>query len=124
MKKSYLIFLLAFIPTILLSQTNNSCQVKVPELQGEYRGDCKNGLADGKGSAQGKHIYEGEFKKGYPHGEGKYIWAGDDYYVGSFRKGKRSGFGKHYLMVDGKSSFIEGYWKNDAYIGKEKRVDY
>lgn len=122
MKNFILIIILAIVPTFLISQ-NKSCKVKVPELQGEYRGDCKNGLADGNGSAQGDHIYEGEFKKGYPHGEGKYIWAGDDYYVGSFRKGKRSGFGKHYMIIEGKSSFIEGYWKNDAYIGKEKKTE-
>lgn len=107
---------------MMLGQDTQSCKVLMANLEGEYRGECKKGLADGEGSALGKHIYEGKFKKGYPHGQGKYIWAGDDYYEGSFKKGKRSGYGKHYLIIDGKSSFIEGYWKNDAYIGKEKKV--
>ncbi|MCF8299254.1 MAG: hypothetical protein K9J13_17025 [Saprospiraceae bacterium] len=122
MKFTKLLIIFISIPIIIFSQEKSNCIVKVPELQGEYRGDCKKGLADGTGSAQGEHIYEGEFKKGYPHGEGKYIWAGDDYYVGSFKKGKRSGFGKHYLIIEGKSSYIEGYWKNDIYLGKEKKV--
>lgn len=122
MKKILSLILLLSIPLLMLSQDKQVCKVLVPDLQGEYRGECKKGLANGEGSARGKHIYEGEFKRGYPHGEGKYIWAGDDYYVGSFRKGKRDGYGKHYMLIDGKSSFIEGYWKNDNYIGKEKRT--
>jgi hypothetical protein len=118
---SFIIFL--FLSANTVGQDIQKCEVKVPNLQGEYRGECKKGLADGKGSARGIHIYEGEFKKGYPHGEGKYIWSGEDYYEGKFRKGKRDGYGKHYMMTNGKSSFIEGFWKNDAYIGKEKREE-
>ena len=122
MKHYFSYFLLFLLPFSLNGQDVKSCKVLVPELQGEYRGDCKNGLADGQGSAQGIHIYIGEFKKGLPNGEGKYIWSGDDYYIGTFKKGKRNGFGKQYMMIEGKSSFMEGYWKNDVYLGKEKRV--
>lgn len=123
MKKTLGILLVLMLPVFLMAQKSKAdCKVLVEDLQGEYRGECKKGLAHGEGSAQGKHIYEGQFKKGYPDGEGKYIWSGDDYYVGNFRKGKRNGYGKHYMMVDGKSSFIEGYWSNDAYTGKNKRV--
>ena len=122
MNKLITLIILLLTPFLLLSQNKQTCKVLVPDLQGEYRGECKKGLADGNGSALGKHIYEGEFKRGYPHGEGKYIWAGDDYFVGNFRKGKRDGYGKHYMLVNGKSSYIEGYWKNDEYIGKEKKV--
>ena len=103
-------------PIAITAQEKES--VLLPELQGEYRGSTVDGLANGQGSAKGDDIYIGEFKKGYPHGEGKYIWAGDDYYVGHFKKGKRNGFGKQFLLLDGKSSFIEGIWKNDRYIGK------
>lgn len=124
MKKTIGIIVLFFLPFIIFAQsTTENCKVLVPELQGEYRGECKKDLAHGEGSAQGEDIYQGEFRKGYPHGQGKYIWDGDDYYEGGFRKGKRSGYGKHYLIVDGKSSFIEGYWSNDVYIGKEKKVE-
>lgn len=123
MKKYIGIIVLFTLPFFIYAQEKNSeCKVLVEDLQGEYRGECKNGLAHGEGSAQGEDIYQGDFKKGYPHGQGKYIWDGDDYYVGGFRKGKRSGYGKHYLIMDGKSSFIEGYWRNDAYIGKEKKT--
>lgn len=121
MKKLLSITVFLFLTLALFSQKKQSCEVLLAELVGEYRGECNKGLADGKGSARGKHIYEGEFKKGYPHGEGKYIWAGDDYYVGIFKKGKRNGYGKHFMLIDGKSSFIEGYWKNDVYIGKQKK---
>jgi hypothetical protein len=110
------------LPLLTLGQDTNSCKVLVPNLEGKYSGECKNNLADGQGTARGIHIYEGEFNKGYPDGEGKYIWAGNDYYVGTFRKGKRSGYGKHYLFIDGKRIFREGYWQNDAYIGKEKKA--
>ncbi len=119
MKYSIIITLLLFLFNPTFGQDAQKCKVKLANLQGEYRGGCKKGLASGQGSAKGKHIYTGEFKKGYPDGEGKYIWSGDDYYEGSFKKGKRNGFGKHYMIVDGKSSFIEGYWRNDAYIGKQ-----
>ncbi|MCF8299253.1 MAG: hypothetical protein K9J13_17020 [Saprospiraceae bacterium] len=96
----------------------DSSSVLVAELKGEYRGAKLNGLANGQGSAMGQNIYIGNFKNGYPDGEGKYIWSGDDYYVGHFKKGKRNGFGTHYLMIDGKSSYIEGQWKKDLYVGK------
>ncbi|MCF8299252.1 MAG: hypothetical protein K9J13_17015 [Saprospiraceae bacterium] len=121
MKKSIGLLFFFLIPMFMIAQQKQTdCKVLVEDLQGVYRGECKKGLAHGQGSAQGKHIYEGEFKKGYPDGEGKYIWAGDDYYEGQFKNGKRNGYGKHYMMVDGKSSFIEGYWVNDAYVGKSK----
>ncbi len=113
-----LIGILCISSTIVSQGQINSKKVLIAELQGEYRGQELDGLANGEGSAMGENIYIGEFKNGYPHGEGKYIWAGDDYYVGNFKKGKRSGFGTHYLMIDGKSSYIEGHWKNDRYIGK------
>ncbi len=119
MKKTIGLLLILLLPAFLMAQ--KECKVLVDDLKGEYRGECKKGLAHGEGSAQGKHIYTGSFKKGYPDGIGKYIWSGDDYYEGSFKKGKRHGFGKHYMMTDGKSSFIEGYWSNDAYIGKNKK---
>ncbi len=118
----YSLILIILLPLFTLGQDTDPCKVLVPNLEGKYSGECKNNLADGQGTARGIHIYEGEFDKGYPHGEGKYIWAGNDYYVGTFKKGKRSGYGKHYLIIDDKRIFSDGYWENDAYIGKEKKA--
>ncbi len=122
MRYFYFLILIIIIPLCTLGQETQSCKVIVPNLDGKYFGECKKGLADGQGSARGIHIYEGEFNKGYPHGEGKYIWAGDDYYEGTFKKGKRNGYGKHYMIIDGKYVLTEGFWENDVYIGKEKKV--
>ncbi len=116
MKTFIYILGLCLIPLTSMSQEEKP--VLVSELQGEYRGLLENELASGYGSAKGENIYIGEFKKGYPHGKGKYIWAGDDYYEGSFKKGKRHGYGKQFLILNGRSSYIEGIWKGDKYIGK------
>ena len=72
MKKHILLyFSYFFIVTPLLSQP---CSVSVDSLKGEYNGDCKKGKAEGKGTAVGIDSYKGNFKNGYPNGEGKYIW--------------------------------------------------
>jgi hypothetical protein len=122
MKNIIALLLIILASTSLIAQQSNSdCKVLLKELQGEYNGDCKKGLADGKGIAQGEHRYEGEFKKGQPHGEGKYIISETDYYVGSFKKGKRTGFGKHFTIKDGKNIIVEGDWKNGQFVDKEDK---
>jgi len=42
----------------------------VPALQGTYDGGCKNGMAQGKGTARGTDTYMGFFKNGLPNGKG------------------------------------------------------
>jgi hypothetical protein len=44
------------------------CKVLKSEIANQYEGSCKKGLANGKGIAVGRDKYEGNFKKGYPHG--------------------------------------------------------
>lgn len=91
----------------------SDCQVKVPRLAGTYTGGCKNGLAHGKGIAQGTDRYEGQFSKGIPDGRGTYTWANGTYYEGQWENGMREGKGKEVYM----DSVITGYWKEDRYIG-------
>jgi radial spoke head protein 1 len=102
-------------------QAQGNCKVLVPGLQGFYKGGCKHGLAHGKGMAQGKDKYTGEFRKGYPDGSGTYVWADSSVYVGHWKKGKRFGVGTYSYKVDGHDTTIQGVWKNDKFIGKEER---
>lgn len=119
MKKIAAIIFLFILPSLVYSQKHyETCQVLLKELQGEYKGECKKGLAHGQGFAKGTDSYQGKFKKGYPHGEGKYIWDENTYFEGHFRKGKKSGFGKSFSIINERDSITEGYWVNDIYIGK------
>jgi len=76
--------------TPLLAQ---DCKVLDSNFVGVYEGNCKNGKADGKGKSMGKYTYEGDFKAGYPQGQGK--------------------------MKDATGSIIHsGYWKKGVFIGE------
>ncbi len=119
MKKTIGIILLLMVPVFMIAQKSESkCKVLTESLQGEYKGECKKGLAHGQGIAIGTDTYEGNFKKGYPNGKGKYTWSDKSYFEGNFRKGKKSGFGKLYAVINDMDSITEGYWQNDVYIGK------
>jgi hypothetical protein len=93
----------------------SDCKVIIADISGSYSGDCKNGLAHGKGVAQGIDRYEGQFLKGMPNGKGIYKWANGTYFEGQWKNGLKEGFGK---MVY-KDSSVTGYWKNDKYQGKK-----
>jgi len=67
MKQAFLYFLSLSITAAALSQ---SCEVKVDSLKGQYTGGCRKGLANGNGTATGIDSYTGDFKNGYPEGEG------------------------------------------------------
>ena len=90
------------------------CKVNLPALSGAYSGECKKGLAHGKGIAQGIDYYEGEFVKGLPEGTGTYKWANGSWYEGEWKKGMREGVGK---LVSG-DTVVVGYWKENQF--KEK----
>ena len=60
--------------TVVAQDQTSACQVLLPQIAGSYEGECKKGLAEGMGKAQGIDFYEGYFKKGYPDGHGKYAW--------------------------------------------------
>jgi hypothetical protein len=93
----------------------SDCKVTLHDLSGTYSGGCKNGLANGKGIAQGIDRYEGQFTKGMPDGKGIYKWANGTYYDGQFKNGMRDGKGK---MVY-KDSTVNGFWKENKYMGEK-----
>src|SRR5215217_4021875 len=107
---------LLFIDSSIFSQ---DCSVELDSLKGVYSGDCKKGKANGKGKAVGAHTYEGEFRAGFPYGEGIYTWSNGNFYNGKFAKGLRDGQGIMTYKMSGKpDDVVEGYWKKDVYIGK------
>ena len=114
----YLVGLLAgfyLLPTNVLAQ----CEVLLDDIKGTYDGGCKKGKADGFGKAVGTDTYEGDFKKGLPHGKGTYTWADGNVYTGMFKKGKKEGEGKLIFKIATTDSTRIGYWLDDEYIGKE-----
>jgi hypothetical protein len=119
MKKSILVILLLTVGFYLGAQ-DPECKVNKPEISGTYQGGCKNGLANGKGVAQGRDRYEGQFFRGLPNGKGKYQWADGHYYDGEWRNGVMEGKGK---MVYADSA-ITGFWKNNKFAGKKQLIPY
>ncbi|MFZ5572048.1 MAG: hypothetical protein ACOZF0_16740 [Thermodesulfobacteriota bacterium] len=85
------------------------CRVLDPDIAQEYKGECKDGLANGKGLAKGKDTYEGEFLNGKPHGKGTYSWHNGDVYKGDWVEGMRSGWG---TLKRPNGAYYEGEWKN------------
>ncbi len=96
-----------------INAQEKGCVVNHPALTGKYTGDCKNGLAEGRGVAEGMDKYYGQFRNGLPHGKGTYTWADGTYYEGHFQYGLKDGKGKMVL----KDSVLTGYWKADKYVG-------
>ncbi|WP_235297084.1 MORN repeat-containing protein [Portibacter marinus] len=97
------------------------CEVKVEALSGSYEGKCRKGLAHGKGKAMGEDTYEGSWKKGYPDGNGVYTFANGNVYEGKFDKGMKAGEGVMKFATDDLPD-LEGYWIDDEYAGKDKKV--
>jgi hypothetical protein len=116
--KTQVILALLFFPLCLAnSQENGECKVLVPALVGVYQGGCKDGLAQGKGSANGTDAYTGVFRNGYPNGKGTYTWASGNTYKGDWNMGKRDGNGVFTGRLDGKDTVMAGLWKDDNFIG-------
>lgn len=106
---------LALVAGGAVNAQQDDCQVINPAISDTYAGGCKNGLAQGKGIAQGTDHYEGQFNKGLPEGRGVYTWADGSYYEGQWREGLREGKGK---MVY-KDSVVSGFWQKDKYMGEK-----
>lgn len=69
------------------------CDVVDMRLRGNYKGECSNGKANGKGKAVGIDTFQGGFANGMPNGQGTYIWHNKDRYIGKFQEGKPIGRG-------------------------------
>lgn len=119
-----------FVFCLVLGTTVMTAQVKSDRLSGNYDGNKKKELAEGKGKAVGKDTYEGQFKKGLPDGVGIYtfgenvtlgnfIFAVGDKYEGTFKKGKFDGKGK-ITFTDKEKGVLDGYFEDGKYIGKTK----
>lgn len=108
--------LILLLPTFSAPAAN--CEVLLESIAGNYDGDCKKKLAEGSGTARGTDTYVGEFKKGLPDGQGRYIWKNGNYYSGDFVKGLRDGYGELTIKREGKKdSLVIGYWVRDNFIG-------
>jgi len=105
---------------ISLGLRAQDCKVVMVSINKTYSGDCKKGLAQGTGSASGIDKYEGEFRKGWPHGKGSYYWKDGTIYEGEWKNGKKHGKGKLFLHNIKKDSLVEGIWEKDKYVGKVK----
>lgn len=104
------------------AQDSNTCEVAVLPITGQYTGECKSNKAHGKGKSVGMDTYEGEFKKGYPDGEGTYTWKNGNFFTGSFKKGIKQGMGEmHFLRPGITDSVVVGYWEKDLYKGKNAK---
>ncbi|OQW91882.1 MAG: hypothetical protein BWK78_03275 [Thiotrichaceae bacterium IS1] len=94
-----------------------TCQVINSQIQGKYKGGCKNGLAHGKGESHGIDNYIGMFENGYMQGEGKYQWSNGDIYVGRFKKDLKEGHGKLFYKNSSLYASYEGDFANDLKSG-------
>jgi len=85
---------------------------------GKYEGEYK----DGKRHGQGKLTYPdgrkfvGEWKDGEPIGQGTFTWSNGDKYVGEFKDGKKHGQGT-YIKPEGRKNGTL-YDKEGKIIGK------
>lgn len=118
MKTSLFLSLLMFVSYCSNAQ-DPGCKVALLTIQGKYSGECRDGKANGKGKSVGMDSYEGNFKNGYPDGDGTYTWQNGNYYTGSFRKGVKGGKGEMHFLKPGRAdSVVTGFWKKDNYVGK------
>jgi hypothetical protein len=86
------------------------CKVVDPELQAYYAGPCVNGLAEGRGIAEGTAHYEGKFRAGKKEGRGVKTWPNGDRYEGDFADDRKDGRGVYV--------FGRGPWAGERYEGE------
>ena len=118
------LFTIVFVLNQFNAFSQDACKVLIPAISGKYTGDCKNGLADGKGVAEGKDKYVGKFKKGLPNGQGTYTWSTGEVYKGSWNEGKKHGEGEFTFKSNGTDSTTIGTWKNDVFFRKKVEAPY
>lgn len=96
------------------------CKVILKSIEGSYTGECKNGLANGKGESVGAYSYKGMFKNGLPNGLGTLYYSDSTYHAGAFMDGLKEGKGEMHFSMKGKAdSVIKGYWSANEFRGKD-----
>lgn len=115
------------------------CYVSDPDINSFYSGECKDGMANGKGVAKGRDTYEGEFKDGSPHGFGIYTWGASsewagDVYEGEWKNDTRTGAGQYTTLsgIINKGSYLRGklhgfgelIYPKEETIGRNFRKDF
>jgi hypothetical protein len=118
--RGFILMIIVLFITIGLKAQTDTCQVLLGKISQEYKGDCKNGLANGKGKATGEDVYVGTFKNGLPDGKGTYTFKNGDIYQGYWKEGKKEGKGKFSYTIKGEKQVLIGYWKSDEYVGPTK----
>ena len=102
-----------------VAQVAAKCFVADPELQGFYAGGCKDGKAEGQGTAIGSATYTGGFRAGLKQGRGVKTWPWGDRYAGEFLDDTKHGMGSY--AWGARSAFAgdryEGEFKNDKRNG-------
>lgn len=82
---------------------------------GSWLFDVENGLGRGFLQVPQRGVYEGEFKDGFPHGVGKFVYDNGDVYEGGFECGVRCGIGRCVTAV---GAVFEGAWRDDVREGE------
>ncbi|MGE5348530.1 MAG: hypothetical protein ACM3NP_04535 [Actinomycetota bacterium] len=113
-----------FAFSFIILNGQSECRVLMPGISGSYIGECRKGLAEGKGEAVGTDSYRGDFRKGLPDGEGTYVWSTGAVYTGQWKKGMRDGQGTFTFRFNERDSVQTGFWKENEFIGTEKIAPY
>jgi len=122
MKSMFFYFFINSLLVLVSYLYAQNCEVLVEPLSKEYIGDCKKGRADGEGLAKGDGIiYEGEFKKGYPHGVGTLEFEDGRIFKGEWKNGEIYGYGE-LTQVSGqvKKGYFKGMVNGFRYMGEDK----
>jgi hypothetical protein len=93
MKVTWAFVLLLGVPSATFAQAPQTCLVYDLEINKNYEGGCKDGKAEGFGTARGSATYVGEFKEGRKHGKGVQTWESGSRYEGEFFQDLRQGAG-------------------------------
>jgi hypothetical protein len=101
------------------AQSPQGCLVYDSEINKNYQGGCKDGKAEGFGTARGSATYVGEFKEGRKNGKGVQAWESGNRYEGEFFQDLRHGKG---IFTFGEKSIwagqrYEGDFFEDAFNG-------
>lgn len=120
-----MITLLTFVfsGTCFSQQGENSCKVLMKEISTTYKGDCLDGLAEGKGTAIGEDTYKGMFHQGLPHGKGIYKYKNGNVFTGNWNMGLKNGEGEFKYKLNDKVTLLKGFWKDGEYSGLSKPAE-